>query len=83
MPVFAALAGGKVAPEGGAAAGGKVALADSKEPLGLPHPPPSDPWAIKYALVPQSKFCAVKPYFTGSTYIVLTFSNPHYCSVFS
>jgi hypothetical protein len=31
-----------------------------------------DPLAVKYALVPQSQFRAVKPYFTGSTYIVMT-----------
>jgi hypothetical protein len=29
-----------------------------------------DPLAAKYALVPQSQFRAVKPYFTGSTYEV-------------
>jgi hypothetical protein len=41
-----------------------MALKRRKLQTSIGFAPASNPLAIKYALVPQSKFCAVKPYFT-------------------
>jgi hypothetical protein len=48
------------------------------QPLGPPlHlPPPPDPLAVKHARVLHIQFRSVKPYFTGSAYIVRLLTDP-------